>query len=76
MMVFILMGGIFTPVESMPGWAQFINQGNPISHFMRIMRMIVLKGSGFRDLIHEFVALCILGITFLSLAVWRYRKTA
>ncbi|MBA4407988.1 MAG: ABC transporter permease [Bacteroidota bacterium] len=76
MMVFILMGGIFTPVESMPKWAQWIDQANPIYHFMRIMRMVVLKGSGFSDLIHEFVALCILGFTFLSLAVWRYRKTA
>ena len=76
MMVFILMSGIFTPVESMPKWAQLIDQANPIYHFMRIMRMVILKGSGFSDLIHEFVALCILGFTFLSLAVWRYRKTA
>jgi ABC-2 type transport system permease protein len=76
MMVFILMSGIFTPVESMPKWAQLIDQANPIYHFMRIMRMVILKGSGFSDLIHEFVALCILGVTFLSLAVWRYRKTA
>jgi ABC-2 type transport system permease protein len=76
MMIFILMSGIFTPVESMPKWAQLIDQANPIYHFMRIMRMVILKGSGFGDLIHEFVALCILGFSFLSLAVLRYRKTA
>lgn len=76
MMIFILMSGIFTPAESMPYWAQIIDEANPVYHFMRIMRMVVLKGSGFSDLIHEFVALCILGVTFLSLAVWRYRKTA
>jgi ABC-2 type transport system permease protein len=76
MMIFILMGGIFTPVESMPAWAQKINHLNPIYYFMRIMRMVVLKGSGFFDLIEEFVSLLILGITFLSLAIWRYRKTA
>ncbi|HAQ17980.1 MAG TPA: ABC transporter permease [Prolixibacteraceae bacterium] len=76
MMIFILMSGIFTSVESMPKWAQFIDEANPVYHFMRIMRMVILKGSGFSDLIHEFVALCILGFTFLSLAVWRYRKTA
>lgn len=76
MMIFILMSGIFTPVESMPNWAQFIDEANPVYHFMRMMRMVILKGSGFSDLIHEFVALCILGFTFLSLAVWRYRKTA
>ena len=75
LIIFILMGGIFTPVESMPDWAQDINQINPIFYFMRIMRMIVLKGSGFFDLIKEFVALLILGISFLSLAIWKYRKT-
>jgi len=76
MMIFILMGGIFTPVDSMPHWAQLVNEANPVFHFMKVMRMVVLKGSNFGDLIHEFVALCILGITFLSLAVLRYRKTA
>ena len=75
MMIFILMGVIFTPVDSMPHWAQVVNEGNPVYHFMRIMRMVVLKGSGFSDLFHEFIALCIIGITFLTLAVWRYRKT-
>jgi ABC-2 type transport system permease protein len=76
MMIFILMGGIFTPIDSMPHWAQLVNQVNPVSHFMKVMRMVVMKGSNFGDLIHEFVALCILGFTFLSLAVLRYRKTA
>uniref|UniRef100_UPI0032168CEE ABC transporter permease n=1 Tax=uncultured Draconibacterium sp. TaxID=1573823 RepID=UPI0032168CEE len=76
MMIFILMGGIFTPVESMPAWAQTIDLLNPIYYFMRVMRMVVLKGSGFFDLIQEFVSLLVLGIIFLSLAIWRYRKTA
>ena len=76
MMIFILMSGIFTPVESMPQWAQLIDQANPVYHFMRVLRMVILKGSHFEDLIHEFVALCILGITFLTLALKRYRKTA
>jgi len=75
MMTFILMGGIFTPVESMPDWAQIANRINPIFYFMRILRMIVLKGSGFFDLIEEFISLLILGATFLSLSIWRYRKT-
>lgn len=76
MMIFILMGGIFTPADSMPQWAQLINEANPVYHFMRIMRMVVLKGSGFGDLIHEFIALCSIGVSFLTLALWRYRKTA
>lgn len=76
MMVFILMGGIFTPVESMPQWAQIADRINPIFYFMKILRMIILKGSGFFDLLQEFISLSFLGIIFLSLAIWRYRKTA
>ncbi len=75
MMIFILMGGIFTPVESMPHWAQTIDRMNPIFYFMKIMRNVILKGSGFLDLLEEFFSLLILGIIFLSLAIWRYRKT-
>ncbi|WP_321286129.1 ABC transporter permease [uncultured Sunxiuqinia sp.] len=74
MMVFILMGGGFTPVESMPHWAQQLNRINPIYYFIRIMRMVCLKGSGFGDLLQEFVSLTVIGISFLSLAIWRYRK--
>lgn len=76
MMVFILMGGIFTPVESMPPWAQIADRLNPVYYFMKILRNIILKGSGFFDLLEEFFALIILGVTFLSLAIWRYRKTS
>ncbi len=76
MMIFILMGGIFTPVESMPHWAQMVDRLNPIFYFMKIMRMLILKGSGFFDFIEEFVSLSVLGLFFLSLAIWRYRKTA
>ncbi len=75
MLIFILMGGIFTPVESMPEWAQTINHINPVYYFMRVMRHVILKGSGFPDMIYELTGLALLGITFLSLAIWRYRKT-
>lgn len=76
MMIFILMGGIFTPVESMPEWAQMADRLNPIFYFMRVMRMVVLKGSGLIDLIPELLSMLCLGIIFLSLAIWRYRKTS
>ncbi len=75
MIVFVMMSGIFTPVESMPQWAQKMNYINPVAWFMRIVRMILLKGSGFNDIKTEFLALLTYGITMLSLAVWRYRKT-
>ncbi|PLX13184.1 MAG: ABC transporter permease [Marinilabiliales bacterium] len=76
MLVFILMSGIFTPTESMPIWAQRVNIINPFYYFMRVIRMILLKGSGFWDISYEFFSLLIYGVIILSLAVWKYRKVA
>ena len=75
MLVFILMSGLFTPVESMPDWAQILDRINPIYYFIRVMRMILLKGSGFVNILPEFIAIFIYASVILSLAVWRYRKT-
>ena len=74
MLVFILMSGIFTPVESMPVLAQKINLINPFQYFMRVIRMILLKGSGFTDIYKEFISLSIYAFAVLSLAIWRFRK--
>ena len=74
MLTFILMSGIFTPVESMPEWAQKVNIINPFAYFMRVIRMILLKGSGFNDIRHEFISMAVYAIGMLSLSVWRYRK--
>ena len=76
MLVFILMSGIFTPTESMPDWANRVNIINPVAYLMRVIRMILLKGSGFHDIHKEFYSLLIYAVLSLSLAVWRYRKTA
>jgi len=75
MIVFMMMSGLFTSVETMPNWAQNINIINPIAYFMKLVRTILLKGSGFRDIYHDIIALVIYGIAMLSLATWRYRKT-
>lgn len=76
MLVFILMSGIFTPTESMPVWAQKVNIINPFYYFMRVIRMILLKGSGFWDISYEFFSLSVYAVIMLSLSVWRYRKVA
>jgi ABC-2 type transport system permease protein len=76
MILFVLMSGVFTPEESMPYWAQKVNILNPVSYFMRVIRMVLLKGSGFREIFNEFVSITIFGIVILNLAVWRYRKIA
>lgn len=75
MVTFILMSGVFTPTDSMPAWAQKVNLINPVAYFMRVIRMILLKGSGFADISREFYSLCIYAIAILTLAISNYRKT-
>ncbi|MEX2632917.1 MAG: ABC transporter permease [Balneolales bacterium] len=75
MVVFILMGGLFTPIESMPEWAQIINIGNPVAHFIEIMRMVLLKGAGWSEVRHMVAILAGMGSLFLSISINRYRKT-
>lgn len=74
MVIFILMSGLFTPVQSMPEWAQIMNKVNPIAYFIDVMRMILLKGSGFSDISRHFFSLLALAVLLNMLAVWRYRK--
>ncbi|MGE5419030.1 MAG: ABC transporter permease [Chloroflexota bacterium] len=76
MIVFILMSGIFTPMESMPQWAQDFDLINPVAYLIKINRMVMLKGSGLADISHEVYSLVLIAVVFSSLAVWRYRKTA
>ena len=74
MLTFILMSGIFTPVESMPLWAQKVNIINPFAYFMKVIRMVLLKGSTFKDIQYEFYSIALYASITISLAVWRYRK--
>jgi ABC-2 type transport system permease protein len=74
--IFILMSGVFTPVDSMPVWAQKMNIINPVVYIMRINRMVMLKGSTIHEISHEIIALTILAILSTALAVNRYKKTA
>jgi ABC-2 type transport system permease protein len=73
--IFILMSGLFTPIESMPKWAQNVTLANPIRYFVEVMRMVLLKGSGFPEIKqHLFI---LFGYAFIinGLAVWSYKKT-
>jgi ABC-2 type transport system permease protein len=74
--IFVLMSGIFTPLESMPGWAQKFDLINPAAYVMRINRMVMLKGSTFQDVSRDICSLTVIAIAFTALAVNRYRKTA
>lgn len=74
MMLFMLLGGLYTPIESMPEWAKWITKINPVAYFIEVIRMIVLKGSGFADVKIQFFSVLGLGIFFNTWAVINYRK--
>ena len=50
MMVFILLGGLYTSIDSMPPWAQAVTRVNPVTYFIEVIRMVALKGSGFAEI--------------------------
>jgi ABC-2 type transport system permease protein len=74
--IFILMSGLFTPIESMPKWAQYLTVPNPVAHFVSVMRSVLLKGSTFADVAYHFRVTAVLAVVFNVLAVWSYRKVA
>ena len=75
LMVFILMSGLFTPVRSMPDWAQAVTLFNPLKYFIEVMRLVYLKGSRFADMIPQFLALCGFAAAFGVWAILSYRKS-
>ncbi|HET7552572.1 MAG TPA: ABC transporter permease [Gemmatimonadaceae bacterium] len=74
MLIYILMSGIFTPVSGMPEWAQWIAEVSPITHFVRLMREVLLKGAGLADVAGEIGILAVTGVVVLTLAVRQYHK--
>lgn len=73
-MMFQLMGGLFTPVESMPDWAQGITYAIPTRYYIDIMRAVCLKGSTVTDLAFNFLALTAFAAAVSLLAAVTYRK--
>jgi ABC-2 type transport system permease protein len=75
MMIFILLGGLYTSIDSMPEWAKWMTRFNPVSYFIEVIRLIVLKGSTFKDFMPQTFAIIGFALTFNLLAIWNYRKT-
>ncbi|MFY0688735.1 MAG: ABC transporter permease [Cyclobacteriaceae bacterium] len=75
MVIFILMSGLFTPVENMPSWAQKITLLNPIKYFIDVVRLVLLKGATLKDIQFQLYAIAAYGMVINALAVFRYRKT-
>lgn len=75
-MLFILMSGLFTPIDSMPEWAQYFTLILPPRYFIEILRSVYLKGTSILEMWHNFVALGISAIIFNILAAITYKKQA
>ncbi len=71
----ILLSGFLFPFAGMPVWAQYIGETLPLTHYLRIVRAIMLKGSSIGDLRYDGVALFILMLVAMTIAVTRFRRT-
>ncbi|KMQ60209.1 ABC transporter permease [Chryseobacterium angstadtii] len=76
MMIFMLMSGFFTSTDSMPDWARTMSEFTPVTHFIKVVRLIVLKGSGFAEVKNELGYLAIFALALNGFAIWNYRKTS
>lgn len=73
-MIFQLMSGLFTPIRSMPEWAQYITYAIPPRYFIEIMRSVYLKGTTVAELWQQFTALAIFAVSFIAIAAVTYKK--
>jgi len=71
----ILLSGFMFPFAAMPKWAQFIGEALPITHFLRIVREVMLKGAGFSEIREDIWPIAVI-LTVLALAsLARFRRT-
>lgn len=73
---FILLSGLFTPLESMPTWAQIINLVNPIAHYISILRSIILKGSSLFDMRFYLLGISIFAFVTNAVTILFYKSRA
>lgn len=71
----ILLSGFMFPFLGMPVWAQYVGEALPLTHYLRIVRAIMLKGSTLQNLQYDTVALLALMLLAMSIAVARFRRT-
>ncbi|MBF0481369.1 MAG: ABC transporter permease, partial [Desulfovibrionaceae bacterium] len=68
----ILLSGFMFPFQGMPGWAQWVGSALPLTHYLRVVRGIVLKGNGLADIAPELWPLALFLVVMMTVAVKRY----
>ena len=76
MMIYLLMSGLFTPIDSMAHWVQVASLANPVRHFVTISRAVLVKGAGISDIARPLTTLVAFAIVTLTLAIRQYSKRA
>jgi len=74
MMIYLLMSGLFTPIDSMPHWVQVASQFNPVRHFVTVARAILIKGAGLAEVAKPMLILVVFGAVVLTLAIRQHSK--
>lgn len=70
----ILLSGFMFPWEAMPAPARALSQALPLTHFLRIIRAIVLRGAGWSDVVHEVRALAVIVAALVAMSTLRFKK--
>lgn len=73
--VFFLLSGLYTPINSMPHWAQVVTRFNPVRYFIEMIRLVYMKGASFSYIIPQLLHIFGFAILFITWAVLSYRKT-
>lgn len=73
--IFFLLGGLYTPISSMPRWAQIVTMFNPVRYFIEVMRLVYMKGSTLADISHQLYIIIIFALVLNVGAIVSYKKT-
>jgi ABC-2 type transport system permease protein len=74
LLFFVMLSGFFLPIENMPVWVQHLTLINPVRYFMEVVREIFLKGSGFKELWREALAMLAIGLFVYSCALVSFKR--
>lgn len=76
LMIYLLLSGLFTPIESMAPWVQAVSQLNPVRHFVAISRAVLVKGAALEEIARPVIVLAVYAVAMMALAVRQYSKRA
>jgi ABC-2 type transport system permease protein len=72
--IYLLMSGLFTPIDSMAEWVQYVSLFNPVRHFVTIARALLVRGASFADIRVPLSILAVYAVAILALAIRQYSK--